>query len=102
MILQEGGPVLIRLFANLLHMFLNSAFAHADAEFQQFALNLFSTPEPVVLSHLLDKVNSCFRNAWFSLLGFGDMFPISAKELSMPAQQCSRLHQKYRFIPKLS
>jgi hypothetical protein len=41
--------------ANRPHVLLDGALAHPNAQFQEFAANPFSTPQPIVLGHLPEE-----------------------------------------------
>lgn len=54
---QKGRPPLASwlLGTNRPHVLLDRAFAHRDAQFQQFPTNALSSPEPIVPRHLPDQ-----------------------------------------------
>ena len=93
MILEKCGPVLTRSFSYLLHVFLDGSLADFDAEFEQLALNLLGTPEPVFLSHFLDKINCFLGDTWLPVFRPGFAFPVTVKEFAMPAEDCLWLNQ---------
>jgi len=47
--------------ANSSHRLLDGALADIDAEFQQFSANAFSSPQPIVLRHLVFSRRWCVR-----------------------------------------
>jgi hypothetical protein len=59
---------------------------NTDFQFEQFTLNLFSTPAWVLDGHLFDEINGFLRDTRFTALSFGLSFPVTAKEIAMSAQ----------------
>ena len=56
-IAQKGRPLLSSGLqgANVSHVLLNGPLAHVNVQFQKFATNPFSTPEPILRRHFPDQ-----------------------------------------------
>jgi hypothetical protein len=61
-ILQEGAPGLRRRFAAAHHVFAHAALTDVDAEFEQFAVDTWSTPTGIFSAHLADQFSDFARN----------------------------------------
>src|SRR5947199_7181515 len=85
MIAQKRAPLLPSwlLCANGPHVLLNGALADADAQFQEFSANPFSTPKPILSGHLLDRGDGFWSDLRLVRRGLGLLLPEQAKELPM-------------------
>ena len=63
-IMEEGRPILPSWSrqANLPHVLLDRSFAHANIQFEQLASNALSSPEPIVLNHILEQCDRLWRD----------------------------------------
>ena len=61
-ILQECAPGLRRRLAAAHHVFADAALTDVDAEFEQFAVDTWSTPSGILLAHLADQISDLARN----------------------------------------
>src|SRR6266700_2491262 len=63
MIAEEGRPLLPSWAkdANVPHVFLDRAFAHANTQLEQLAFDALRSPEPIVPCHLLDQCDRLWR-----------------------------------------
>ena len=82
-VLQEGAPGLTAggRWPELVQVLLDGAFADVDPEFEQFTVNAFGTPQPVLLRHLFDEINDFLGDTRFALLQTPIESTISIKTL---------------------
>src|SRR5260370_15745051 len=100
-IMQESRPLLPSRTrdANVSHVFLDRAFAHANTQLEQLATNTFRSPEPIQHRHFLDQRNSLFGYLWFGGYYSGFLLPEQPKSLTMPPQERLWLDNKQRLLP---
>ena len=102
MILEKRPPILTGSSPDLFHVFADGVFVQLDAQFEQLPLNLLGLPERILSSHLSDEVDGLLWNARFVALYLGFSFPVAAKEVAVPSQQCVRLDDMECRLPELS
>ena len=86
MIAEEGRPLLPSWAkgANVPHVFLDRAFAHANTQLEQLASDALRSPEPIVPCHLLDQCDRLRRELRLSRISLGLVLPEQAEEFPMP------------------
>ncbi len=100
-ILQEGGPGLRGGFgrANACEVFLNGAFGNGETEFEQFAVNAFGSPQPILLRHPLDQRDGSRRESGTATAVARFELPEETESLTMPAQEGVRFDDEERILP---
>jgi hypothetical protein len=69
------------------------------AQFQQFASNALSPPEPIILGHLSDQGDRFGGDLGLVRKDLGLTLPIPTKELPMPAEQGLWLDNEQGLVP---
>jgi len=87
---------------HILHVFLNGAFADANAEFQQLAANPFRTPEHVAFGHRPDEHDNFPRQSPRLTTRSGLSSPDDLQEIPMPAQQRFRFNDVQSVPPSVA
>jgi len=85
-IAQKRRPVLSSRSpdANISHIVLDGPLTHVNIQLEQFPTDAFSSPEPVILRHLLDQGDGLYSHFRLTRVGLGSALPIQAKALTMP------------------
>jgi len=78
---------------------VHGALAHVNAQFQQFASNALSPPEPIILGHLSDQGDRFGGDLGLARKDLGLTLPIPTKELPMPAEQGLWLDNEQGLVP---
>src|SRR5690242_13476568 len=99
--MDEGWPGLARWAwrANLMEIFENRPFAHPPAQFAQLTPQPLRAPQPVFTSQPLDEGNPFVRQPMMAAFAFRFACPEVLEQLTMPAQQGIRLHNKQGLSP---
>jgi len=88
MILEKRGPGLSRpSFPYLFDVLLDCWLPQLDAQFEQFSLDVFSTPGTVLQGHLLDEVDGGLGCGLGMLLWFRFPPPIPAEKVPVPPEK---------------
>jgi hypothetical protein len=100
-IMEEGRPLLPSRTrdANVSHVFLDRAFAHAKTQLEQLSTNTFRSLEPIQRRHFLDQHNSLFGYLWFGSCCSGLVLPEQPESLTMPPQERLWLDNEQRLLP---
>ena len=99
-ILEEGRPLLPAWTrqANVPHVFLDRAFAHANIEFQYLASNALRSPKSIVPRHLLDQCDRLWRELRLSRARLRCVFPEQTEEPNLrvnPQKKMAKICVKF-------
>jgi hypothetical protein len=104
LVLEERAPgrtVLCGMSPYYSHVLLDGALADLDGELEQFATDVFGTPEAILLGHLPDEVDGFLRGTRSSLFGLGLATPIAAEEVAVPTEERLWLDDEKGLFPEL-
>ena len=83
-----------------MHVFLDSALADTQAQFQELSTNPFCAPKPILSGHLPDQGDGFLGDLGRTRSGLGLMLPDQAKELPMPPEQGVWLDDEEGLFPR--
>jgi hypothetical protein len=103
-VFQEGRPILTGSLPrpNLAHAFLNGGCGDLDALLDEFAVDALSSPEDILLGHLLDPSDRFCGQFCTTAAVSGFEFPKEPKALTMPVQQGIGFKDQEGFLPILN
>src|SRR5215472_5018542 len=99
-ILQEGPPGLRRWLPASRHVLAHTSLADVDAEFEQFTVAAWRSPQWVLAAHLADQFSDMFRDFRSSRLPASSFpSPEQAEALAVPSNHSLRFDDDQRRTP---
>jgi hypothetical protein len=103
MILEENGPSLRWRFggANVCDVVLDGVLGDREADFEEFTLDSFGSPQSILLGHLLDQRDGLGSDSRTTSTITRFEFPEETEALTVPTEKGVGLEDVERFSPIL-